>query len=229
MAQLTAWNWTPGVLIYLTVTGTTGNTLSDTPPTATDEVVLLGAPSAAWITYAVAHGIVITMYYSSDFTCNRIFLCPTTQSYTSLTHGGCFIFDVPKNPVSWWDNPFFGVAGLTTLNYAKHNDYSLTNVFTRINSTTTNICLGCLGTTLGAYGNTGYGDAQDYNGAYILSPVPLVSVTVARPGILGLMYDSYWVASTIKEGTYIPTTAGSRRLFVIGNMAQANDGNKRSI
>jgi len=33
------WNWTVGGLIYITVTGTTGNTLSQTPPTGTDDVV----------------------------------------------------------------------------------------------------------------------------------------------------------------------------------------------
>lgn len=33
------WNWTIGGFIYLTVTGTTGNTLSQTAPTGTDDVV----------------------------------------------------------------------------------------------------------------------------------------------------------------------------------------------
>lgn len=33
------WNWTAGGLIYGTVTATTGNTLSQTAPTATDDVV----------------------------------------------------------------------------------------------------------------------------------------------------------------------------------------------
>jgi len=48
MAQLTAWNWTPGGLIYLTITGTTGNTLSQAQPTATNEVVqVLGVATAA--------------------------------------------------------------------------------------------------------------------------------------------------------------------------------------
>jgi len=35
------WNWTPGGIIYATITGTTGNTLSQTAPTATNEVVLV--------------------------------------------------------------------------------------------------------------------------------------------------------------------------------------------
>lgn len=34
-----AWTWTPGGWIFLTITGTTGNTLSQTKPTATNEVV----------------------------------------------------------------------------------------------------------------------------------------------------------------------------------------------
>jgi len=47
MAQLTAWNWTPGKLIYLTITGTTGNTLSETPPSGSNEVVqIIGVATA---------------------------------------------------------------------------------------------------------------------------------------------------------------------------------------
>jgi hypothetical protein len=46
--NVAGWNWTPGGLIYLTITGTTGNTLSQTKPTATDEVVqILGVATHA--------------------------------------------------------------------------------------------------------------------------------------------------------------------------------------
>lgn len=39
IARDDTWNWTVGGQIYGTVTGTTGNTLSQTAPTATDDVV----------------------------------------------------------------------------------------------------------------------------------------------------------------------------------------------
>jgi len=39
VARDDTWAWTVGGLIYLTVTGTTGNTLSQTAPTGTDDVV----------------------------------------------------------------------------------------------------------------------------------------------------------------------------------------------
>ena len=39
IARNDSWNWTVGGLIYLTVTGTSGNTLSQTAPTGTDDVV----------------------------------------------------------------------------------------------------------------------------------------------------------------------------------------------
>ncbi|MBV6446310.1 MAG: hypothetical protein IFNCLDLE_02602 [Ignavibacteriaceae bacterium] len=39
VARDDTWNWTVGGLIYGTVTGTTGNTLSQTAPTGTDDVV----------------------------------------------------------------------------------------------------------------------------------------------------------------------------------------------
>lgn len=39
IARDDSWAWTVGGLIYLSLTGTTGNTLTQTAPTATDEVV----------------------------------------------------------------------------------------------------------------------------------------------------------------------------------------------
>lgn len=43
-----AWNWTVGQPVYLSVTGTTGNTLTQTAPVATDEVVqILGIATHA--------------------------------------------------------------------------------------------------------------------------------------------------------------------------------------
>jgi len=39
VARDDTWNWTVGGLIYITVTATTGNTLSQTAPTGTDDVV----------------------------------------------------------------------------------------------------------------------------------------------------------------------------------------------
>jgi len=39
IARDDSWNWTVGGLIYLTITGTTGNTLTQTAPSATDNVI----------------------------------------------------------------------------------------------------------------------------------------------------------------------------------------------
>jgi hypothetical protein len=39
VARDDTWNWTVGAKIYLSITGTTGNTLSASAPTATDEVI----------------------------------------------------------------------------------------------------------------------------------------------------------------------------------------------
>lgn len=48
VARDDTWNWTVGGLIYGTVTGTTGNTLSQTAPTGTDDVVqILGVALTA--------------------------------------------------------------------------------------------------------------------------------------------------------------------------------------
>jgi len=48
VARDDSWNWTVGGLIYATVTGTSGNTLSQTAPTGTDDVVqVLGVATHA--------------------------------------------------------------------------------------------------------------------------------------------------------------------------------------
>lgn len=48
VARDDTWNWTVGGFIYLTVTGTTGNTLSQTAPTGTDDVTqILGIATHA--------------------------------------------------------------------------------------------------------------------------------------------------------------------------------------
>ena len=39
VARQDAWAWTVGGLIYLSITGMTGNTLTQTAPSGTDEVV----------------------------------------------------------------------------------------------------------------------------------------------------------------------------------------------
>lgn len=51
-ARKDAWNWTPGQPIYLSLTGTTTNTLTQTAPSATNEIVqILGMAITADIIY----------------------------------------------------------------------------------------------------------------------------------------------------------------------------------
>jgi hypothetical protein len=48
IARDDTWNWTVGGLIYLTVTATSGNTLSQTAPTGADDVIqILGVATHA--------------------------------------------------------------------------------------------------------------------------------------------------------------------------------------
>lgn len=204
--------------------GFSGGTTTNRP-TATDETIILaGIYDPGTITY----GRNLSLYYSSDFKCTRIFFNTDSPTDSSTSYGSCFIFDTPKDPVSWWDEPFVAMVGTTTINYSKHNALA-SPTYTKVNGERVQLCLGSWGISTGAYGNIGFGDTQDANGAYVLSPIPLISLTSSRPGILGMLYDIYWVPSTLREGAYIPTSAGPRRLFVIGNIAQANNGDIRSI
>lgn len=52
LARNDSWNWTIGGLIYLSTTGTSGNTLTQTAPSGTDDVIqLLGVAKTADIVY----------------------------------------------------------------------------------------------------------------------------------------------------------------------------------
>jgi hypothetical protein len=193
-------------------------------PTATDEAVILSV--AQWHVNLDAP-YAITMYYSSDNKCNRIYFCPVGyhNQYSYLTF---FIFDSPKDAISWWDEPWIAGVKFLPSTYASLNNFSSNSkLYTKINGTRCDLAWASWGTTGGAYGGLVFGLGQDYNGAYVLSPIPIISLTATRAGIIGLMYDLYWVGAGLPTASYIPTAAGSKRLFTYRDIAQANDNNKR--
>jgi hypothetical protein len=201
----------------------TGFTSTTARPTASGETVILSA--ATWSPSADA-GYSITMYYSSDNKCNRIYFCPA--GYSSGSYVNFFIFDSPKDAVSWWDEPWIaGVKNLVPTYTNLNNASSNTKLFTKINGIACDLAFASWGTTSGPYGGLTYGLGQDHNGAYVLSPIPIISLTAIRPGIIGSIYDLYWVGTGVPSGSYIPTAAGSKRLFTYRDIAQANDNNRR--
>jgi hypothetical protein len=193
-------------------------------PTATDEAVILSV--AQWHVN-VDTQYAVTMYYSSDNKCNRIYFCPVGY-HSSSAYQTFFIFDSPKDPASWWDEPWIaGVKFLAPTYINLNSSSSNSKLYTRINGTRCDLAWASWGTTSGAYGSLTSGLGQDYNGAYVLSPIPIISITAARPGIIGLVYDLYWVGNGLATASYIPTATGAKRLFTYRDVAQANDNNKR--
>jgi hypothetical protein len=54
LARDDSWNWTPGQLLYLSATGTTGNTITSTAPTGSDQVIqIIGVALTADIIYFI--------------------------------------------------------------------------------------------------------------------------------------------------------------------------------
>jgi hypothetical protein len=196
-------------------------------PTASDEAVI--HTGAAWCYFGgLDNPWSITMYYSSDNKCNRIYFSPVSILYPYPGYGGFFLFDSPKDPVSWWDEPWVAGVKHTDTSYSALCSVTVNNkLFTRVNGTLCNLAWATYGPGP-AYGTTAPGNGQDYNGSYILSPISLVSLTVSRSGIFGSMFDLYWAGDGVPHGTYIPTSAGSRRIFTYSYLAQANDGNRRA-
>jgi hypothetical protein len=195
-------------------------------PTATDEAVILNNAQWAYTSSDTSNNYSITMFYSSDYKCNRIYFSPLPYGSEGIATN-LFIFDVPKDPVSWWDEQWIAGVSYKISTYANLCTSTTNNkIYTRINGTRCDLSLGSWGTTV-PYGTTDQGSSVDHNGAYILSPIPLLSLTAARTGFAGLLYDAYWAGDQVAHGTYINTASGSKKLFVCNNIAFANDGSNR--
>jgi hypothetical protein len=157
------------------------------------------------------------MFYSSDFKCCRIFIS-ISPDVNGTSVGGLMLFETPKNPVTWWDESYVAAVRYVPLIYANYCSTASAYAYTRINGLSCNLAFGSLGVS-SAYGASSIGAKVDYGGAHILSPVFLVSNNSSRPGILGTLYDMWWVSAQLPEGTFIPTTEGSKYLFVINDVA----------
>lgn len=208
--------------------GFSGGTISSRP-TASDEIDIITSANVWDAQYSSLTYKKITYLYSSDLKCNRIHL-----SFGGSTIGSnsvsFIMFDVPKDAPSWWDTPFIACFGGDNrrITYTNYNTTTTTPLFGIIDGQKINLAIGSWGAGK-AYGNTVIGMRPDYGGSYSLSPMVLISNTSSRPGMLGVIVDMWWVSAGLPEGTYIPTIAGPRSLFVIGNAAHATNGNNIGI
>jgi hypothetical protein len=210
-----------GTVVFSVSAGFTGGSLT-ARPTATDESILI---SNTRIFYGYSGNI----HISSDGECTRWFggsagLC------TSV-----YLFEKVKNAPSWWTIPVIvsGKVSNTATSIVVYTNYGASgaaygSILSAISPFA--MLMPCYyNSSWYGYFSNNYGNQPNYDGGWPVFPTYLASMEYARPGIYGCLYDFYWVAVTMPEGTYLPTDTNSKGMFCYGDFVIGSDGNRHSI
>lgn len=193
--------------------GFTGGSTSSRP-TATDEIEL-EAPSTYnqrtvydWSNVSGQPSLRLHISQSTDGECTRIAFYVNSEIQRLL------MFEKPKNPINGWANPHFALNACDNGDAAS---YALLNDSQALSSIL-NPTGGRAGVWLTGEGNISgpipkfQTYVSDFDNAYPLCPIGLFSSTVGARGRLGELYDCYWGASSLANGTHYPADAS--RLWV---------------
>jgi hypothetical protein len=191
-------------------------------PTATDEIVLL---SVGRFAYTSTYNCMISL--SNDGQCTRIFW------FSNDVVCSFWNFEVPKSPPSWFSTPF--VAGFISntsespvFTYTNFCSSSIGYLKTVVSGTTVTLSLGALGIgTTNFVGSSNLGYLSSYNGEWNLCPCYLVSITAAKPGLYGLLYDVYWGEGNLQDESGVFMPAGNKlALMSIARLFFGSDNNR---
>jgi hypothetical protein len=209
----------------------TNGTISTRPTIVSGYEVTLLASTSIWHTASTTTVSKAMLFSSSDNKSYRLFL-------SGSTGGSIWVFDVPKDPVTWWTIPYVAsvaIHSVTSPSYASYCSTTPTAIIkSDLDSATISFGLASIGNTGGAYGAVNIGSKQDLNGEFIISPTYLVSNTTTRPGIYGTLYDLYWTSigfeSCIpKSAGFLATDGYDYGLIIFGSLLQGNDGYSHQI
>lgn len=185
-------------------------------PTATDEQqILAGNWGASSVNYT--HGI--NVLKTSDGSCTRV-----VNTYNGAVYKTWF-FDTPKNPISWWANPYLasiitGPSVALLINAA--------NFKTRIDGMNVNLCLSGEVSINELLTEDSLFQAPDYNGEWLIMPMGVVSCEVLRKGRIGEVFDLWWIPVNWPTGLYL-SGSGDRDFVSIYNALFAWTGDKLLI
>ena len=210
------------ISVYCTSAGYNGDGTKSSRPTAVSNEVTLRA--GAYCT-SVTTPMSFMCFTSTDYQCTRI--CLLYGTYTCL-----WIFDVPKQPPSWWTTPYvaFVQASSKILDMTTLSSATDMGVRGRLSATTFNISFGGVGGASGLIGSLYFGYGCSYAGGFPLCNVSLISLSSAVPGFLGYLYDMYWTSIAFavtypKPIGYLPSAASTKGFIMLGQLAVGNDGN----
>lgn len=187
-------------------------------PTATDEIAV---SALSWAGGQSDVAYVVHTFISTDGQCNRVVLY-----YNSLPVF-CLLLDKPKGPVSGWTNPAIFMAvgsGSSAINMATLNRSS--NFNSKAGATTITMSATASGSATGAASMDANLNqdavAEELSGEWPLYPVGLYCYTSGARGPKGEVFDLWWGAVTLPDGTTYPQDA-SRKFVQFGDLVMVWD------
>jgi len=221
-------------IYYSPNNGFTGGTTSDaSPPTATDQIVLV-VEAADWInngTSSLMRDYRWHVYRSSDGACTRIFVYDITLGRTDLQ----IHLERAKNPVAEWTQPvmcsWHAESSVNTPSYGNYNDVARL-IAPNPGGGTMDLYLTSDGEVAAMGGqNMPYkneiisGGWQNEVQFYDIYPMGVFSPTVGARGRHGEVFDMWWVPTGLTYGVTFPLTPSPTREFMVHtNFLMVHDG-----
>ncbi len=211
--------------------GTDGGTANASPPTATDQIQILGAgvSGAAWldgtnVSAPGAEDFILHFWHSNDGECTRIRAYNVGGSPFNCMH---VAFEKAKNPIPEWTNPAIFFWNSTS---------SIESIYSRYRDSNTNVWAnsplgGSMKFYLSSEGVISQANAEylaipnDLSGAYEFYPMGLFCLDSPTRGRHGERFDAYWVPLNMVNGMTVPLTPSPTKEFcVFDDMLEPWDG-----
>ena len=208
--------------------GYTGGTTADaSPPTATDQVVIL-TEGTSWSYQGAGQSVVydysMNVWQSSDGECTRIFL-------RNLTNQSEFLqirLEKAKNPIAGWTYPFIAMWYRNTtsaFSYGGNNDLAQLKAHTPLDGgKTMTFYASCEGHLSSANGQAVTGKNK-FTDEYEFYPMGLTSRTLNSEGRHGEVFGMWYVPTLMANAMTVPLTPSETKEFqVFGDILMVNDG-----
>jgi hypothetical protein len=186
-------------------------------PTATDEC-RCNSVDNGWGTTGAGTTRACNYMVSSDNQCHRIFCYVAARS-------GFLWIDKMQNPPTWWTTPVVVRLGDVDTTIAVMSAYSATDgtFFAIVDGARTHMtCLQPLCGTQRLLTWATY-TSGDYDSAYLCEPAPIASMSYARLGVYGTLFDMWLTVNSLADLDYFPSD-GSMAQVVLGDIAIGNSG-----
>lgn len=193
--------------------GFTGGSTSSRP-TATDEIELPPEDTYNqrtvydWTNTTGQPALRLHVSQSTDGECTRLVFYVNSEVQRLL------MFEKPKNPIAGWTYPHFALNCNTNgnaPNYGKLNAGTGSGSIVNPSGGRASVALAGEGNGTGPIPES-HTYVSDFDGAYPLCPVGLYSRTTGARGRVGELFDCYWGAASLSNGTHYPADAS--RLWV---------------